>query len=126
MRKILNTGVVSIVAYNHAFPLIIRNRGIFDSEYVVCDDIDKINPCILHTENGCMLPDVYRASEGLLYLSIDDYHEVLYSQEDMIHEYYNQRESLRALYNEYKGVKIPKKSVTEERVKEFIKCLINK
>lgn len=130
MRKILDTGVVTIVYYNNLYPLIIRARGIFDSEEVACKDIDRDNPCILHTENGCMLPDVYRGSEGLLYIREKEGHTVIYGEKDMgyLYEYSNLVYSrpLHILYDEYKNVIIPKESINEERVNQFIKSLINK
>lgn len=134
MRKILDTGLVSIVSCckidGFEGDFIIRNRGIFDSEFIAFDNIGKDinNPCILHTEKGCMLPDVYRASEGLLYIREGEKHIVLYDEKKYNSDYLwlGADDILRVLYNEYKLVKIPKESIGEEKVNEFIKCLINK
>lgn len=131
MRKILNTGVVTIMYYNNFSPLIIRNRGVYDSNRIACADIDTYNSCILHTEGGCMLPPVYRGSNGLLYLRKDDgYHRTIYGEKDFgyLYEYANPfyQESLRKLYEEYRNVVIPTDSINEENVNQFIRCLINK
>ena len=146
MRKILDTGVVTIVRYNNddIRPLIIRNRGIEDQDSIASSDKDSHNPCILLGKNGCMLPDVYRGSEGLLFVIGKHGHTALYSDEDFLKEYdkYSYQRALRILYDEYKDVVIPKptgmiydedndiafpkETISEERVKEFIKCLINK
>lgn len=130
MRKILNTGVVCIVKRNNLYPLIIRNRGVYDSETISCVHPDTYNQCILLTKNGCMLPDVYRGSEGLLYIRKKSGHIIIYGSgaRGYYYEYNNPayQESLQILYDEYFDVKIPKKSINEERVNEFVKCLINK
>lgn len=55
MRRILDTGVVTLVNYNNYYPYVIRNRGILDSESVAGKDNDSgINKCLLLSENGCM------------------------------------------------------------------------
>lgn len=79
MRRILDTGVICIVPYDNYeyWPFIIRNHGIYDSEFVACRDINMYNPCILHTEIGCKLPDIYCASGGLLYIKKDGYHKII-------------------------------------------------
>lgn len=136
MREILNTGVVTIVKYaNRIFnPLIIRNRGVHDSDYIACEDVDCSNTCILHTEKGCMLPDVYRGSNGLLYVKTElghiFGHVALYSEEyyGYLDEYANQKyqKALAQLYLEYSKVIIPKESITEEKVNQFVKKIIHK
>ncbi|MCX4365499.1 MAG: hypothetical protein OSJ70_06985 [Bacilli bacterium] len=144
MRRILDTGVVTIVRYNNKYPLIIRNRGVLDEDRIAGDDIDAYNTCLLLRDNGCMIPDSYRASQGLLYVVGDYGHAALYGDEDYLLEYdnYIYQEALSKLYEEYKNVVIPKKSeilydddrgisipkypMSEERVSEFIKSLTNK
>ena len=144
MRKILDTGVVAIVRYNNRYPLIIRNKGIYDEDNVACRDIDRYNTCVLLRENGCMLPDIYRASEGLLYVRREYGHIVLYDEDDYLKEYDNfaYQKALKILYIEYKDVVvhktsdviydkekdifIPKEPISEEKVEQFIRCLINK
>lgn len=148
MRKILDTGVVTIVRYNNRYPLIIRNRGVLDKDSIACGDIDAHNPCLLLSKNGCMLPDIYRASQGLLYV-IGEFgyihcHKALYSDDDYLKEYdnYTYQKALSILYDEYKDVIIPKtkeivfdkekeiifpkEPISEEKVEQFIRCLINK
>ena len=127
MRRILDTGVVTIVSYNIYTPLIIRNRGRIDAASIACDD-GYYNPCILHTEKGCMLPEVYRASGGLLFVKNKYGHIAIYSEEDYLCKYENldYQDSLHKLYEEYKDVIIPQELITEEKVEQFIKSLIRR
>ena len=144
MRRILDTGVVSIVRYNNNYPLIIRNRGVLDEDSIACGDIDTINPCILFGKNGCALSDVYRSSQGLLFVIEKQGHTSLYSKREYLKEYSNiaYQDALDVLYDEYKDVVIPKpvelifdekkrvaspkEPMNEENVKKFVNCLINK
>lgn len=146
MRKILNTGVVTIIKYDDFWEtLIIRNRGIYDKDSVACEDVFydlAYNPCLLIGKNGCMLPDVYRASQGLLYVAKNGRHWEIYDEERAVAAYGPYQKELGILYNEYKdviipkssddiydqkrGIHLPKEPISEESVNQFIKCLINK
>lgn len=127
MRRILDTGVVTIVNYNNYYPYVIRNRGVFDSEYVAGSDNELTgNTCILLVENGCMLKDQYRASQGLLLITSFFDCVSLYNDYAFRLEYERYNSYLERLFKEYQDVYIPKKDIDEKRINEFVRCLINK
>ncbi len=127
MRRILDTGVVTLVNYNNYYPYVIRNRGVLDGDYVAGEDNEYTNnTCILLGENGCMLEDQYRASQGLLLIPSIPNCFSLYNDLACRLEYERYNSYLEELFKEYKDVYIPKEEIDEKRINEFVRCLINK
>lgn len=154
MHRILDTGLITIENYLGKYPLILRNRAISDGEKIAVTGHRGHKYCLLYSRNGCVIPHIYRASQGLLYIVHENKgHTALYKDEYYLEEYdnYDYQAALSILYEEYKDVTMPistemeyveqkalfpgesqqwysvlKEPISEEKVNEFIKCLINK
>ncbi len=127
MRPILNTGIVCIrpVRSNN---FILRVRGYEEKNTIIAKNRHKINPCILASDKGCLLPTLYRPSEGLLFVPYlknqKIKHSILYSMNTCIQEYAFYKKVLNQLYSEYKSKKIPIPQNKEEKVEKLMKALV--
>ncbi len=134
MKGILNTGLIGLFYYGNG-SIILRPRGLGNDPYIA-SNIQHINyresyknPCILLGENGCMLPDEYRPTEGLLYFEIDrDLYEhiKLYSQRDYLEEYEQYKDYLWKLAEYYKKVYKPIEKFQGEHLKNSVEELVRK
>lgn len=126
MCGILDTGLLCISESINTKELIIRPRGINDSDSIVSLTASfpfwiSRNPCLLLSSTGCMLPPEFRPSEGLLYIpkSTRD-HISLYSEKDLEKDYEQYQDALKALYDKYSGKYMPKVS-SPSRVRKLTK-----
>ncbi len=128
MLNILNTGLVVLaISYNRQ-NIYLRTIGLADENLVSTILLDsKVangnNPCILHTENGCLLEPQYRPSEGLLYIR-KNYHIIMYTEDDYEIGYEKYQELLGELFFKYgnKYINLNQDSI-EENVKQLTKSL---
>lgn len=144
MKSILNTGLICISALYDEFDsrqtFVLRPRG-YEEPYSIINLTgkikcfifdDPINPCIFRNDfMGCLLPPVYRPSEGLLRIPYrGEYnkkeHINMYGMWFYKEDYQEYQEYLKHLISEYKGVLFPIQDVTEKDVKKFTDLLIRK
>lgn len=128
MRNILNTGIICISKNKKWDTLILRPRGIADLEYITSfsinwDIADGTNPCILNSNEGCLLSTAWRPSEGLAYYAKKGKrHKIMYNEEDYVKDYKQFQDVLQILVQEYRDKEIPlDKCCTQENVKIFMK-----
>lgn len=106
MRRLLDTEVICISEVNWDGTLVIRPRGLGDLGVVSLGSQIKLhnraNPCMLNSRKGCLLPDMYRPSEGLLYHAIEEYeHVIMYTEKNIADEYRAYNDILFTLLSEY-------------------------
>lgn len=128
MSRLLETGVICISESPESGLLIIRPRGWGDSYIVstsdrIRPDNEGGNPCLLLSNNGCILPPVYRPTEGLLH-----FHTLtIYNEKDIEREYLVYREALLTLYEQHYYKRIPvEEARNENNIKKLINSMIDK
>lgn len=101
MSRLLNTGLICISQSKNEKVLLLRPRGLGDEEVwsnlnEIRYNYDGTNPCILHSSKGCLLPAIYRPTEGLLHLHT----LTMYKTRDIEEEYKPYWSTLINLYSQ--------------------------
>lgn len=129
MKEILNTGLICIsVVPNSRDTLMLRPRGEIDNK-TIYSNINKINPCILKNNNGCMLAPYYRPTQGLLYIPRDDkgciLHSIIYPDYKCEGDYQKFQKELNTLLNIFYNLSLPTfENITETQVNLLTRSLI--
>lgn len=134
MKGILDTGLIGLFFYGNGH-IILRPRGLGNDPYIASNiqhvsyEKKYLNPCVLLGENGCMLPDEYRPSEGLLHYEVDHdlyQHVEMYSQKDYLEDYEQYKKYLWKLAEKYKKVYRPIDEFQGEKLKNSVEDLVKK
>lgn len=87
MSELLDTGLICFSQSEDKKVLLLRPRGLGDKS--IWSDLNEIkytydgaNPCILQSKNGCLLPPIYRPTEGLLHLHSLTMYKTEYIEEE--------------------------------------------
>lgn len=128
MSKLLDTGLICLSQSEDKKVLLLRPRGLGDRE--LWSDLDEIkytydgaNPCILQSSSSCLLPAIYRPTEGLLHL----HRLTMYKTRDIVEEYNPYWNDLISLFSQGTfSTKLEPKYIVQqpENINRLIRSLV--
>lgn len=124
MMRLLKTGLITLVKLSRN-TLYIRTRGKKDPSTIVVDSkIGPGNPCLLLTDKGCLLDEVFRPTEALLVIPQNQC-EPYYKTRHMLRDWSLYKTDMLRLAEQCQNIDIEKKEITSEDIDNYKRIFLS-